>query len=134
MRASSVGPSNSNSAANLNPEPLIPLAPHERDIHKRFGFRMLVALIMLFSLGNIMFAISLSLLYDIDWAYYGVLASLAFSIAEVMLWALVMVLWASFRWPWDLGTEEQHRRVFILEMIFAWIFFFAMLAACGIFM
>lgn len=118
--------------------PLIPLASHEQDYHKRVGFRLLVTLIILFSLANILFAIGLSLLLDINWAFAAILCSLAVTIGEAVLWTFVMVTWMHTR-QWvkrliGLDRMTGEGKVLVFELIVAWLFFFLMLGACVAFM
>ena len=118
--------------------PLLPNASHEQNYHERPSYRLLVALILLFSLGVILFAVGLSLLYDVNWAYWGVLACLAFCVAETILWASVMVIWMHCRDSvvrlLGIESDQAKRKMYLAEMIFAVLVFCAKLAGSGIFM
>lgn len=117
---------------------LIPLASHEQDYHKRIGFRLFIALIMLYSMGIILYAVSLSLLFDIGWAYFGVLTSLAFMIVVLTLWGLCLTVWFHIKSRLErrlgLGRATGKRRLHLTEVIVGWIGFLIMLGGHGAFM
>ena len=67
--------------------------PHLRNSYKKQSFRLLIALIILLSLSNIAYIIAISLLYDIDWSFLALIFILAFSLGQVVLWAIGGVVW-----------------------------------------
>ena len=117
---------------------LIPLASHEQDYYERIGFRLLIALIMLYSMGIILYAVSLSLLFDIGWAYFGVLTSLAFMMVVLTLWALCLTVWFHIKSVLErrlgLGRAIGRRKVHLTEVTVGWIGFLIMLGGHGAFM
>lgn len=117
---------------------LIPLASHEQDYHKRIGFRLLIALIMLFSMGIILYAVSLSLLFDIGWAYAGVLTSLGFAMVMLTLWAFCLAAWFHIKLPlerrFNLQGDDRKRKLHLAEMTIGWVAFLVLLTGDGLWM
>ena len=113
-------------------------ASHEQDYYKRWGFCCLLALIICLSLGITLFAIGLSILYDTNWAYVGILAGIAFAVGVALLWTVVMVVWSHNRPAiekrFGIDNECGRRRLDIFEIGLAGVSFGFMVTAHGLFM
>ena len=123
-------PTDAREISASSPSPLSPEPPHLQNYYRHQYFRLLLALIIVLSLSNMAYVIALSLLYDIDWAYIALIASVSFSVGQVVLWAIRGVVWGHCRDSFErviigrrlVGVKSMRK----VEWIIGWLLWLVM--------
>lgn len=107
--------------------------PHHQNYYDRQWFRLLVALIFAVSLIEAAYGTYYSLLYDIEFAYLALIVSVAFSVFEIFLWAVIGIICMHVKRParqWlHCRTRLTKSKVESLLRLIGWTGWMAMLAA-----